>query len=499
MSLYTITDNETAGIGKCPAGTIRVIFSINNTCTIMDRSFAQNATTTLEVIDFSNAKRLHTIRQQAFFDCTLIKTLILPPNIKKIEFDSFEFNSDNKINLYYKGILCKTTNLPPIPINSNISYTKEYYNNGLIYNDPHQYVFVEDDQDIPSSNRSSIVFGFTNAVTAIPNYFSSACKSVLTSINFTYATSLKSIGNNAFQDCNKLTGPLLFPDSLITIYDNAFQGCVALVGDLLITKNIATIGNNAFRGCTGYAGGKLKIAGDLDIGDFAFFGTRFITIDIQNRFITAFQPNSFNVGSSTPIGLFYAGEQYTGVTGDENDIPPIPITGQPYAPATYYNDGNILCYSKGAKILCKDGYIKVEDLVVGELVKTLNHGYLEVENIVHGRFTNDPNNWNRCMYRLPKEGGMTDDLIVTGGHGILVDSLPDNVVEPLEGYYSNEIECKIDNQYLLVAAFCDRFEKIESTDLFDYYHFSLKGVSDRRYAIWANGVLSESTFNRLLV
>jgi len=158
----------------------------------------------------------------------------------------------------------------------------------------------------------------------------------------------------------------------------------------------------------------------------------------------------------------------------------------------------ISCYSKGTKILCKDGYIAIEDLSIGTLVKTLNHGYLEVGNIIHGNFVNDHKNWNRCMYRLPKQGDMIDDLIVTGGHGILVDSLPDNVVEPSEGYYSNDLESKIDNQYLLVAAFSDRFEKITDNKIFDYYHFTLKSHDDqdRRYGVWANGVLSESTFKR---
>jgi hypothetical protein len=223
-------------------------------------------------------------------------------------------------------------------------------------------------------------------------------------------------------------------------------------------------------------------------------------LDIENDQEVILQPDTFSGINPNGVYLIYMGRYYTGI-GD--DIPPIlnPSTGL-YYPASYYNDGNIIsdvpCYSKGTKILCETGYIPVEELVPGTIVKTLNHGYLEVEIINHGKFENDPTNWNRCMYRLPKQGDMIDDLVITGGHGILVDTLPDDVVEPSEGYYSYESESKIDDHYLLIAAFNNRFEKIESNSVFDYYHFNLKGETDRRYAVWANGVLSESTFKKCI-
>ena len=56
----------------------------------------------------------------------------------------------------------------------------------------------------------------------------------------------------------------------------------------------------------------------------------------------------------------------------------------------------------------------------------------------------------------------------------------------------------IDDKYLLLAGFCNNFEQITEIVKFEYYHFNLKSNSDidRRYGIWANGVLSESTFKK---
>lgn len=50
--------------------------------------------------------------------------------------------------------------------------------------------------------------------------------------------------------------------------------------------------------------------------------------------------------------------------------------------------------------------------------------------------------------------------------------------------------------YLQRPAFCSDFVKVTDTDDYIFYHFSLKGHSKRRYAVWANGILSESIFKK---
>ena len=94
------------------------------------------------------------------------------------------------------------------------------------------------------------------------------------------------------------------------------------------------------------------------------------------------------------------------------------------------------------------------------------------------------------MYSLPSDG--FDDLIVTGGHSILKRMV--NNLDSREWVNCHRFS-KIDKLFLHRAAFCKDFKKINDTNIYTYYHLSLKGRNERqRYGIWANGVLSESTF-----
>jgi len=154
------------------------------------------------------------------------------------------------------------------------------------------------------------------------------------------------------------------------------------------------------------------------------------------------------------------------------------------------------CYSRGTKILTADrGYIPVEELKRGDFIKTYIHGDLPIENIISNKIMNDPDNFKHCFYKLSSNNPELEDLVVTGGHGILVDKIPKGVVSPSKGYYESS-ESKIDDKYLLIAGFTKQFEKINEIIPIEYYHFSLKSHegTDRRYGVWANGILSESTF-----
>ena len=111
---------------------------------------------------------------------------------------------------------------------------------------------------------------------------------------------------------------------------------------------------------------------------------------------------------------------------------------------------------------------------------------------------NNPQNPFQCMYVLRKYVDMTDDLIVTGGHGILKERLTKKeILMDYRWFYSNKKYSVIDKMYLQRAAFNPDFVKIDTTEEFEYYHFVLEGKNHlKRYGVWANGVLSESTFER---
>jgi hypothetical protein len=158
-------------------------------------------------------------------------------------------------------------------------------------------------------------------------------------------------------------------------------------------------------------------------------------------------------------------------------------------PSPQGHTGNPSCYNEGSKILCLNNdlqeiYIPIENLRTGDLVKTYKHGYRKIDLIGKNVFQNDYNNPLSCMFKMEKteSNGLIEDLIITGGHSILID----------EEIYS-ELGM-IDDKYLLLALLSEKFEKLNNTNIYTYYHLCLENEDgDGRYGIWANGILSEST------
>jgi hypothetical protein len=150
-------------------------------------------------------------------------------------------------------------------------------------------------------------------------------------------------------------------------------------------------------------------------------------------------------------------------------------------------------------ILSNTGYVAIEDLKPGDLVKTYLHGDREIEVIGKGTMFNNPNKWSECMYRLPSMNDEFDDLVVTGGHGILKRTLTSSEIDADPVWFKkNGKFSKIDRMYLQRAAFSKEFHQITTNERYTYYHFSLKGPKWKRYGVWANGVLSESTFSECI-
>ena len=158
-----------------------------------------------------------------------------------------------------------------------------------------------------------------------------------------------------------------------------------------------------------------------------------------------------------------------------------------------------ICFNKNTKILCVykniEVYIPIENITTETLIKTYKHGIKKVKNIIKGTFINNTDNFSNCMYKMKKTENMIEDLIVTGSHSILVDKLTRDEKERQKKYWKN-IEYQIDDKYLLLAAVSDKFEKINNNKLYTYYHLSLEdNLKNKRFGIWANGVLTETTYN----
>ncbi len=159
------------------------------------------------------------------------------------------------------------------------------------------------------------------------------------------------------------------------------------------------------------------------------------------------------------------------------------------------------CFSEGTKILClnnyqKEEYVSVQDLKVGDFVKSYKHGYRKISKILNGSFINNPieQGASNCMYIMKKtvDNGLIDDLTLTRNHGVLVDKINNEV-------NINNLEV-IDDLVSIITADNDKFEKVLDANLYKYYHFSLEtdGDEDRRFGVWANGLLVETPSNNMM-
>jgi alpha-tubulin suppressor-like RCC1 family protein len=170
------------------------------------------------------------------------------------------------------------------------------------------------------------------------------------------------------------------------------------------------------------------------------------------------------------------------------------------------------CFSEGTKILCykqlenslicilKEEYRLVQHLKIGDLVKSYLHGYRKISKIIKGEFVNNPhtNGCSNCMYRMLKtdDNGLIEDLTLTRNHGVLVEKLTEN--EEVKVDKNNLLV--IDNLLAIITADSDKFEKVMDTNVYKYYHFALEtdGDNDRRFGVWANGILVETPSNNMM-
>jgi hypothetical protein len=166
-----------------------------------------------------------------------------------------------------------------------------------------------------------------------------------------------------------------------------------------------------------------------------------------------------------------------------------------------YTSNDPFCFNEGTKILClkklMDEYISIEKLKIGDFVKTFKHGYRKISKVIKGSFRNNPNRWNMCMYKMAKtdSNGLLEDLIVTGGHSLLVDSITEEDQSKYDEMGLTEFSKEtIDGKRLLLACVSDQFTAMSNRERYTYYHLLLENNDDveERFGIYANGILTET-------
>jgi hypothetical protein len=160
------------------------------------------------------------------------------------------------------------------------------------------------------------------------------------------------------------------------------------------------------------------------------------------------------------------------------------------------------CFNTDSKILTDKGYIPIQDLREGDLVKTLKNDYKPIAMIGKRDIYHHAKNERikDQLYILSKTAfeDVFEDLILTGCHSILVDNFKDDAQKEK----TIEVNGKIyvtDNKYRLPACADDRALVYETPGNYTIYHLALENDDYyMNYGIYANGLLVETCSKRYL-
>jgi hypothetical protein len=308
--------------------------------------------------------------------------------------------------------------------------------------------------------------------------------SVLTSVII--GPGVKSIGNNAFirtgvtqvtwntNKANSVTNNYgfygaysvtsLIVGNSVTQIPNSFQLNDTLV-NLTIGSRVTSIGNNVFSSCP-------------NLIDVEFLGTVIPTIGTGN-----FSPkvNTGHYNKRVTLSDITRLQSYF-----ENLI----------------REGDYPCFKEGTLILTNRGYLPIQTLRPGDLIKTSKNGFKPI-NMIGVRELHHRSRKQRIQDQLYKCSQseypeLFEDLILTGCHSILVDDF----VNDDQRETTRSILGKIyvtDNKYRLPACADERASVYEKSGKYSIYHVALEHDDYyMNYGIYANGLLVESCSKRYL-
>ena len=214
----------------------------------------------------------------------------------------------------------------------------------------------------------------------------------------------------------------------------------------------------------------------------------------------------YDVPGGSPLGVTVTSGRSLTLRSD--GYPGTLLSTSQYPPAVqafWYSSITVLCFKEGTKILCfvdgKEVYLPIETLKPGTFVKTYLHGYKAIDMIGSSKIYNPAHTLrskNR-LYVCKKERypEITEDLVITGCHSILVDSVTEQQYKDIEEFagriYVTDKLCRFP------ACLDDRAEPYTEEGVHTIWHFALTHNDYyMNYGVYANGLLVETTSKRMM-
>jgi hypothetical protein len=156
------------------------------------------------------------------------------------------------------------------------------------------------------------------------------------------------------------------------------------------------------------------------------------------------------------------------------------------------------CFQKGTQILCENEvYVPIENIKIGDLIKTYKHGYQKVIMCKNSRSCDYVRNSKNQIhvYKKVLNPDLIEDLYLTGGHSLLLDTLSDRELKEMKEVLYTDSNLMVEDKYKLMSCFNKQID-ISPQQNVELYRFTLEPPENARpshvYGIWANGILSES-------